>query len=179
MDVQAFYLRQGRYVILGSIDGLLAVLGIVMSLSAAQAPRPLVLAAGLGGAVALCLPNGLGSYLAESAVEYGRLAHLEDAMLTKLEDTEKETVVMRNILYDSLTHGGFSLLGGLVPLLPFLGLSFGSPTWEAAGVSVIYLVVLGAFSGKVSRKSMIAAAVKMVAMGLLIAVVTLALGAAH
>lgn len=179
MKLQEYYLRQGRYVILGSIDGLLAVLGIVMSLAAVGAAQRVILAAGLGGAVALALTNGIGSYLAESAVEFGRLARLEDAMLRSLTDTERERIVMRNIFLDSITHGGFSFLGSVVPLLPFLGVTTGNSMWESLLYSVSYLVVLGAFAGRISRRSLIASVVKMVAMGLLIALVTLALGAAH
>lgn len=179
MKLQEYYLRQGRYVILGSIDGLLAVLGIVMSLAAVGAETRVILAAGLGGAVALALTNGIGSYLAESAVEYGRLARLEDAMLRSLTDTERERIVMRNIFLDSMTHGGFSFLGSMVPLLPFFGVTIGNSMWESLLYSVSYLVVLGAFAGKISRRSVIASIVKMIAMGLIIAIVTLALGAAH
>ena len=179
MDLQAFYLRQGRYVILGSIDGLLAVLGIVMSLAATGADTKLVLAAGLGGAVALALTNGLGSYLAESAVEYGRLARLEEAMLHSLDGTEMEEGVKANIFKDSMTHGGFSFLGSLVPLVPYLAFTFGTPILESVAYSIAYLTVLGAFAGRISKRNVIASVIKMIGMGLLIAVVTLALGAAH
>lgn len=179
MNLQDYYLRQGRYVILGSIDGLLAVLGIVMSLAAAGAETRVIVAAGLGGAVALALTNGIGSYLAESAVEFGRLARIEDAMLVSLEDTERERSATRNIILDSVTHGGFSFLGSLVPMLPFFGVTTGNLVWESLLYSMSYLIVLGVFSGKVSRRSLIASVVKMIAMGLLIATVTLALGAAH
>lgn len=178
MNWQSFYLRQGRYVILGSMDGLLAVLGIVLGLSAIADDR-VVLAAGLGGAVALALTNGLGSFLAESAVEYGRLARIEDAMLTSLEDTEKETAVQKTILMDSLTHGGFSFIGSLIPLVPYVAFSFWDKTGEAVVYSVAYLFVLGVFSGRISRRNLVVSIVKMVGLGLVVAVVTFALGATH
>jgi len=67
--------EKGRYVILGSVDGLLAVLGVVIGASASASDQFVVQAA-LGGAVALALTNGVGSYLAESVVEQGKLAML-------------------------------------------------------------------------------------------------------
>ncbi len=63
--------------------------------------------------------------------------------------------------------------------MPFFGVTFGSQVWESLLYSVSYLFVLGLFSGKVSRRSLLASVVKMIAMGLMIAIVTLALGAAH
>ena len=179
MDIEEFSLRQGRYVILGSIDGILAVLGIIIGVSATTSDTKIILAAGLGGAVALALTNGVGSYLAESTVEYGKLARVEEAMLTSLHDTQREAYTIRMIILDALSHGGFSLGGSVVPLLPFLGLTLGYRVWEAAAYSILALVALGVFSGKVSRKSLAASVAKMVAMGVLVAVVTTVIGAAR
>lgn len=176
VDWEKFALRQGRYVILGSIDGILAVLGVVLGVSVATEDVRIIVSAGFGAATALALTNGLGSYLAESAVEYGKLARVEDAMLTSLRDTQLEAETTRAILLDSLTHGGFSFLGAVVPLLPYAGATFGAPLVEAVSYSIVTLFALGLFSGAVSRKNWIASGVKMVALGLLVALVTRGLG---
>ncbi len=179
MDIEEYALRQGRYVILGSVDGILAVLGIVIGITLSGGEARFILAGGFSAAVALALTNGTGSYLAESTVEYGKLAKMEEAMLTSLEDTHKETQTVRKIILDAISHGGFSFMGSLVPLLPFVGASFGQPVWEAFAYSMVALFALGVFSGRVSKKSMAVSVVKMIGMGLLVAAITFALGGGH
>ena len=172
-----FGARQGRYVILGTVDGLLAVLGLVVGLAATGQGPEVIIPASLAVAVALAMTNGIGSYLAESAVEFGRLARVEEAMLRRLSGSPAEAVVVRTIMKDSLTHGSFSFLGSMVPLIPFVGLTTGHPAWEALGLSIVALVWLGAFSSYVSRRSLMASVAKMVLLGLAVAGATSLLGA--
>ena len=60
----SFNIEEGRYIILGSIDGLLATLGIIMGVSVVGASNAIIVSAAFGGAIALALTNGLGAYLA-------------------------------------------------------------------------------------------------------------------
>jgi predicted membrane protein (TIGR00267 family) len=87
----SFNIEEGRYVILGSIDGLLATLGIILGVSVVGASNLIVVSAGFGGAIALALTNGLGSYLAESTIEYGKLVKTEKSLLRKLSNTYVES----------------------------------------------------------------------------------------
>ncbi len=82
-----FNIEEGRYIILGSIDGLLATLGIIVGVSVTSASNAIVVSAAFGGAIALAMTNGLGSYLAESTIEYGKLAATERSHLRDLSDT--------------------------------------------------------------------------------------------
>ena len=92
---EGFNIEEGRYIILGSIDGLLATLGIIIGVSVVSASNAIIVSAALGGAIALALTNGVGSYLAESTIEHGKLAMTEKSLLRKLNNTyvEFESVV--------------------------------------------------------------------------------------
>ncbi|WP_406671377.1 VIT1/CCC1 transporter family protein [Methanolobus sp. ZRKC4] len=167
--------EHGRYIILGSIDGTLAVLGVVIGTSHVSSDTSIVINAALGGAIALALTNGIGSYLAESAVEYGRLAELEKPLLRSLERTRLEQETKKKIWSDSFFHGGASFLGSLVPILPFLLLD--ANQLEVAIVfSIIVLSILGVFSGKLAKQSLIKHSARMVGLGILIVAAVTILG---
>lgn len=167
--------EQGRYIILGSIDGILAVLGVVIGASHVSNDPSLIINAALGGAVALALTNGVGSYLAESAVEYGNLAALEKPLLRSLECTDLEKQTKKKIWSDSITHGGASFLGSLVPILPFF--LFEDQALTIATISsILVLAVLGVYSGKIANQSVLKHVLRIVGLGILIVAAVTMLG---
>ncbi|SFM22253.1 VIT1/CCC1 transporter family protein [Methanolobus profundi] len=167
--------EHGRYIILGSIDGILAVLGVVIGTSHVSDDPTIVINAALGGAVALALTNGVGSYLAESAVEFGKLAEMEKPLLRSLNSTRLEEEAKKKIWSDSFFHGGASFLGSLVPILPFLLLD--EYMLEVAIIcSIVVLSILGVYSGKLAKQSMIKHSVRMVALGIMIVAAVTMLG---
>ena len=170
--------EKGRYVILGSVDGLLAVLGVVIGASSASVGDQFVVHAALGGAVALALTNGVGSYLAESAVEQGKLAMLSKPLLRSLEGTHLEIVARRKIWTDSITHGGASFVGSIVPISPFLFMQ--THKLETSIVlSILTLAVLGVYSGRLARQNMLVHIVRMVGLGIAIVIVVTLLQAGY
>ncbi|MHC1593077.1 MAG: VIT1/CCC1 transporter family protein [Methermicoccaceae archaeon] len=173
-----FNIEYGRYVILGSIDGLLAVLGVVIATYTVSTDVTIIVRAGLGGGVALALTNGVGSYLAEGAVEYGKLCALEKPMLRSLKNTRLERRTRRKIRIDSFVHGSSSFVGSLIPLCPFL-LHLRGAIYVSVVASIIALAVLGLFSGYISKQGMVLSVVKMVGLGLLIVLALGALGFGH
>ncbi len=172
-----FNIEEGRYIILGSIDGLLATLGIIVGVSVTSANNAVVVSAAFGGAIALALTNGLGSYLAESTIEYGKLAVTEKSLLRDLSDTYVESQSRRKIIKDALFSGGSSFLGSLIPIAPYL-LSFGSAITSVA-LSLISLVALGLYAGFISKQSYVISVIKMVGLGTLIVIAVQILRIAH
>lgn len=170
--------EQGRYVILGSIDGILAVLGGVIGASAAGTGYEGVVQVGLGVAVALAVTNGIGSYLAESTVEYAKLAEKERPLLRRLTGTRIEAGTRRKIWLDSITHGGSSFTGSMIPILPFVILE-SDALLVSIGSSLAALVVLGIYSGRLSRQSVIMSVAKMIVLGILVVALVGLLGAWH
>jgi len=173
-----FNIEHGRYVILGSIDGLLAVLGVVIATAGISSDPAIVVRAGIGGGVALALTNGIGSYLAEGAVEYGKLCALERPMLTSLRNTRLEHETRHKIMIDSVVHGTSSLVGAIIPIAPFV-LFHECAIYVSIATSVLALSVLGIFSGYISKQSIVLSVVKMVGLGMLIVVLLGSLGLVH
>lgn len=170
--------EKGRYIILGSVDGLLAVLGVVIGASSVSGNNEVIINAAIGGAVALALTNGVGSYLAEGAVEYGKLALLSKPLLRSLENTHLERAVRRKIWMDALTHGGASFAGSLVPIAPFVFMD--AYMLETAIVlSILTLGALGAYSGRLARQNILVHILRMVGLGIAIVVIVTMLGLEH
>ncbi|MFQ5998074.1 MAG: VIT1/CCC1 transporter family protein [Candidatus Bathyarchaeia archaeon] len=172
-------LESGRYIILGSVDGILAILGIVLAVSATSTDVRIIISAGFGGAVALAMTNGLGSYMAETAVEYGKLSATESALKSSLKNTSLERFVRNKIFKDSLIHGGCSFIGSLVPLAPFLLLTFENSSFVSVITSIAALAVLGFFASRISKRSLIMSIIKMVGLGVAVALATGLLGIAQ
>jgi len=162
--------ERGRYIILGTIDGILAILGIIIGLSSATLDSGVIIKAALGGGIALCLTNGIGSYLAESAVEYGKLSVVEAALLQDLKDTKIEKLARRNIMIDSVLHGGASFAGSLIPILPFVFVPNGMACYTSVGLALAALIALGLFSGKISGQSYVRSVVRMVFLGAIVVI---------
>jgi predicted membrane protein (TIGR00267 family) len=167
---------KGRYLILGTIDGLLAVLGIIMGLSATTTNTEIIVKAALGGGIALCLTNGIGSYLAETTVEYGRISSVEHAMLEDLRDTHIEKTAKRKIVRDSLISGLSSFVGSVIPVVPFVLLTGWAATATAVVISALVLTALGLYSGKVSGHSLVWSVVRMIGLGALIVIICTIVG---
>jgi len=173
----SFNIEEGRYIILGSVDGLLATLGIIIGVSVVSAANAVIVSAGFGGAIALALTNGLGSYLAESTIEHGKLVRTEKSLLHKLSNTYVESQSRKKIVKDAITHGGASLLASLVPLAPWI-LGVGSVIASVA-LSLITLVFLGVYAGYISRQSYAISVAKMVGLGALIVITVQLLRLGH
>ena len=170
-------IEEGRYIILGSIDGLLATLGIIVGVSVTSASDVVIVSAAFGGAIALALTNGLGSYLAESTIEYGKLAVTEKSLLRDLSDTYVESLSRRKIMKDAVFSGAASFIGSLVPMSPYL-LSVGSVTVSIA-LSLISLIALGIYAGYISKQSYAVSVLKMVGLGALIIIAVQLLRISH
>jgi predicted membrane protein (TIGR00267 family) len=173
----SFNVEEGRYVILGSIDGLLATLGIIVGVSVVSDANSIIVSAGFGGAIALALTNGMGSYLAESTIEHGKLVRTEKSLLRKLSNTYVESQSRKRIAKDAITHGGASFLASLIPLAPWV-LGVGS-VFTSVALSLTTLVFLGVYAGYISRQNYAISVAKMVGLGTLIVITVQLLRLGH
>jgi len=160
-----------RHITRGLIDGSLSTLGIAIGAAMSGDPR-IVMAAGLGGAMANAISNITGAVTAERADVMKSLAKYEKAMVgsnvnlkkTKIYEKEK-----KKILRGGLTDGAATLAGSTVPLAPFfiLGIQNGLPV--SIGVTLVLLFALGAYIGKLSRENLAIAGIKMALFGVVAA----------
>ncbi len=183
------YLKMSRYVALGTLDGILAVMGVTLAASGVASagglaiPNYVIGLTGLSGGIALALSNAFGSFIGERAEEARNLRELEQKMVIEegtLDDTLIHRRAKKRVYMSMFTHGFSSFIGSFVPVLPFILLT-GRTTATLTTVTLCFfaLVILGIYLGKVSRKSLLKTSVEIVLIGVLIGVVSFIIGEGH
>ncbi|WP_148679801.1 VIT1/CCC1 transporter family protein [Methanopyrus kandleri] len=177
-------LATGRYMALGSMDGVLASMGAVLSVVARGGSAQDAASAGLSVAVALALSNGFGSYLGEKIEELREIRELERQMIMKrggLEHTRVHDLARIRIYTSVVSHGGSSFMASMVPILPVLIIK--DPKWSVIActcVSGIFLFLLGVYLGRLCKerkKDLILRGCETAAIGGLVGLVTHFMGA--
>jgi predicted membrane protein (TIGR00267 family) len=176
------YLSMSRYVALGTLDGILAVMGVTLAASGVASaggldnPNYVIGLTGLSGGIALSLSNAFGSFIGERAEEARNLRELEQKMVIEegaLDDTVIHRQAKKRVYMSMFTHGFSSFTGSFVPVLPFILIaSRTTATLTTITLCFFALVILGIYLGKVSRKSLLKTSFEIVLIGILIGVVS-------
>jgi len=171
-----------RYFVLNGFDGILSVLGITAGSFSTQVGNPKVLITScLGSAIALGVSGISGAYITEKAERLKEFKELQNTMLADLEDSvHKKNVTQRSIAI-SIVNGASPFLLALLSTLPYFVALFGLISMQyayyfSAGIALLLLGLLGAFLGNISKENLVVYGLKMVGVGLLTAVLSLALG---
>lgn len=178
-----------RFFVMNAFDGSLTTLGLIIGawiskggffnlpLSLFFYPKDIVLVVvvGLTTSVSMGVSGLWGSYLTEAAESKKEVQHLERAMAVE-KGAFKDSVLIRaqrfsNILA-AIVDGGSPAMAGLICLLPFF-LSLVLPLQYVAFLASMMttyamLSLLGIFLGKISKKSLLFSALKMLFAGVLI-----------
>jgi predicted membrane protein (TIGR00267 family) len=192
MDLREFiheYLNMSRYVALGTLDGILAVMGVTLaasgmaSIGGAELPNYLIGLTGLSGGIALALSNAFGSFIGERAEETRTMRELERKMVMeegKLDDTIIHQKAKKRIYMSMFTHGFSSFIGSFVPVLPFLLIA---DRMMATGTTIVLcftaLIILGIYLGRVSQESLLKTSFEIVIIGIVISAVSFIIGGTH
>ena len=192
MNIREFiheYLQMSRYVALGTLDGILAVMGVILTASGViamgggEVQNYLIGLTGLSGGIALAMSNAFGSFIGERAEETRTLRELERKMVMdegKLDDTIIHKQAKRRIYMSMFTHGFSSFIGSFVPVLPFLLIA---DRMTATVTTIILcftaLIILGVYLGRVSRESLFKTSVEIVIIGIVISAVSFIIGGSH
>jgi predicted membrane protein (TIGR00267 family) len=183
------YLKMSRYVALGSLDGVLAVMGVtlaasgVASMGGLQIPNYIIGLTGLSGGIALSMSNAFGSFIGERAEEVRNIRELEEKMMLeegKLDNTLIHQQAKRRVYMSMFTHGFSSFIGAFVPVTPFLLIS----NRTTATITTIILcfaalIFLGIYLGRVSRESLLKTSLEIVVIGIIISVISFLIGGGH
>jgi predicted membrane protein (TIGR00267 family) len=192
MNIREFiqeYLKMSRYVALGTLDGILAVMGVTLAASGVAAAAGgnisnyVIGLTGLSGGIALALSNSFGSFIGERAEEVRSIRELEQKMMLeegKLDDTHIHQLAKRRIYMSMFTHGFSSFIGSFVPVLPFLLIADRmTATVTTVTLCFVALIILGIYLGRVSRESLLRTSIEILAIGVLISVVSFLIGGGH
>jgi predicted membrane protein (TIGR00267 family) len=154
----------------GFVDGALSTMGIVIGAYAATGP--VVIAAAVGGALANSISNALSAYSSAEAEHYSEMRSIEDAMVSReLKGSSIERKMRRDTLIASASDGLATVVGGAIPILPYLFIKPPHATFLAAGLVVLMIFLIGIYLGKVSKRNIMFSAVKMAFFAIVIAVV--------
>lgn len=178
-----------RYVALGTLDGILAVMGVTLAASGVAAAGSIAIEnfiiglTGLSGGIALAMSNAFGSFIGERAEEARTLRELEDKMMLdegELDDTLIHKQAKKRIYMSMFTHGFSSFIGSFVPVVPFLLIADRITALITTLVGCfIALVMLGIYLGKVSRESLLKTAIEIVIIGIVISAISFLIGGTH
>jgi len=183
------YLKMSRYVALGTLDGILAVMGVTLAASGVAAAggveieNYIIGLTGLSGGIALAMSNAFGSFIGERAEESRTLRELEEKMMLnegELDDTLIHQQAKRRIYMSMFTHGFSSFIGSFVPVVPFLLIADRISALVTTLVfCFIALIILGVYLGKVSRESLLKTSIEIVIIGIIISAVSFLIGGSH
>ncbi|MEW6010326.1 MAG: TIGR00267 family protein [Euryarchaeota archaeon] len=189
MNLKEFFeefFNMSRYVALGSLDGILAVMGVTLTasgvagLGGAEIPNYLIGITGLSGGIAIAMSNAFGSFIGERAEEMRSMRELEKKMIMeegKLDDTLIHKPAKRRIYMSMFTHGFSSFIGSFVPVTAFLVIADRiTATIVTLILCFIALIILGIYLGRVSRESLFKTSIEIVVIGIFIMVVSFVMG---
>jgi len=175
--------------VFGSIDGILAVLGIISAAGSALLRPEQIFTTALGGAVAGSLSVFAATYLSETTEKKVRLL---DALESTRRKRNGRTLPARGIdhphvrrmlarinrraLISGTIISSTSMFSSLVLLLPLILLSPIFSVTASMMLGIFLLVLLGAFRGLALKQSAAKSAVKMVVLGIAIILLSRSLG---
>jgi len=166
-----------RYFVIGSFDGALTILGVILG-SLHSLSRELVITAGVAGGVALAVSSIVGAYEAERVENKLEHRELENAMLTKVGGTHEKAVRFTTIV-SSLVHGASPLIAAMIPVIPFLFMEVHMAVVVSIALTLSFLFIMGAYMGSLIKENIIYSGLRFIMAGLLTAVITYLIGGGH
>ncbi|GEM_PF-243714 len=168
-----------RYIAMNGFDGVLAILGIVISsFIAGVADSRLIISVCLGAAIAMAVSGVWGAYMAEAAERKKELKELEGSMLTRLKKTKIGRAGDFAAIIIALIDGAAPFISGILVMMPFVLLPISIAYYVSFVMAFILLFMLGIFLGKISKENLILSGVKMLFAGVVILIIVVLLGAA-
>ena len=167
-----------RYLVMNGFDGVLAILGIVISsFIAGLVDSRLIITVSLGAAVAMAVSGVWGAYMAEAAERKKELKELEGSMLTRLRKTKIGRAGEFAALVIALIDGAAPFIAGMLVIMPFILLPISIAYYASFVIAFVLLFLLGIFLGKISKENLILSGIKMLFAGIVILIVVVLLGA--
>lgn len=156
-----------RYFVIGYFDGVLTIMGFVVGAHlSGDVTNALIIGAGFATALALAISSGFGAYEAEIVEQNIRKREIEKAMLIEvggiIECAHKVAIYV-----SSLVHAVAPLIGGLVPLIPYLILPSDIAYVYSLLIGFASLFIVGFTFGRVAKMNVIYSGIKFVIAGLL------------
>jgi len=169
-----------RYFALNFFDGVLTVLGILLSSLFFRAESALLVkTACIGAAVALGVSGVWGAYFAEGAERRLKIHKLEKAVLHKLDHTDIDAAEKFATKLIAIVNGLTPVIAALITISPFIfapNAALHSLYIVSIGFAFVLLFLLGAYLGVISEEDAIMSGFKLLIAGIVCAVVLFLVG---
>ena len=164
-------------------DGSMTMLGIIVGnwvISVEQ--TEIVVTTGLGACLAMGISGLFGAYMTERAERKRDLKNLENAMMTKLDDSVITDASSFVSLYAAIVDGGSPILTAIISLLPFILTLYGLMIIENAyitsfALTLVTLFMLGMYLGKIAKENILLYGLQTLVAGIITVAIALLLGA--
>jgi len=156
-----------RYFVIGYFDGVLTIMGFVVGAHlSGKVTSELMIGAGFATALALAISSGFGAYEAEIVEQHIRKREIDKAMLREvggiIESAHKVAIYV-----SAFVHAVAPLVGGLIPILPYLIFTPDVAYIYSLAIGFVSLFIVGFAFGKVAKMNVIISGLKFVLAGLL------------
>ncbi|MDP6293324.1 MAG: VIT1/CCC1 transporter family protein [Candidatus Woesearchaeota archaeon] len=158
-----------RDIILGGQDGLVNVLGLALGVAVATQTTQMVLVSGLVGTFAESISMAAVAYTGfKAAKDVNRSARgrVRKFMLKEYGHPVHSAVLV----------GLASLIGSLIPLIPFFFMPVQQAMYGSAGLCAVILFILGSYEGKLAKRDTTRAGVELLIIGMLAALAGFVIG---
>ena len=172
-----------RYFVKNGFDGSMTMLGIIVGAWVVNVTQTeIIVTAGLGACLAMGISGLSGAYMTERAERKRDLKNLEEAMITKLNDSVITDATKFVSFYAAIVDGGSPILTALVSLSPFFLVLCGLLVIENAyllslAVTLITLFMLGLYLGKIAKENALVYGIQTLIAGVATVAIALFLGA--
>lgn len=170
-----------RYFLMNSFDGALTILGIITAIHLSGIHEPkIVVASSLGAASALAVSGVWSAYATERAERLRELKDLEFHLMRKLHKTRIAASMREKVFMVALINGLSPITAALVIVSPYFVANVGLVSYAAAFhtsliIVAVVLSTLGALIGLIAREKIFSNALKMLAAGICVAILTILL----
>lgn len=153
-------LRSMREIVFGLEDSLVSTLGAVVGIAAGAPNRSVVILSGLVIVVVESISMAAGSYLSSKSVEQA------EQEVAREEKQKSGRVHSQHPIRAAIVMGIFYVLGGCIPLAPFLFLPLAISSQVAVTVTAGTLFLVGMLAAWISRRSLIRGGMEMLVVSL-------------
>ncbi len=169
-----------RYFVIGFFDGVLTILGMIMGAHlSGSATSEIIISAGIATGLALGISSGWGAYEAEKIEQTIMKREKQKALLiNRKSDTISKAHEFATYV-SSTVHAIAPIPAAILPLIPYMFLPADDALVPAIGVGLFSLFVVGAIMGRVSKRNIIRAGLRMFLAGVLTLLVVTVLNPSH
>lgn len=160
-----------RYFAINAFEGALTVWGIVLGIYVlGSRDVSQIVSGGIGAIMAMAVSGVASVYIAESAEQERRIREIEEALLTRIDDTEILKAHRRAVMVSAIVNSLSSSLSGLIILSPYIAAASniidGGQAFMASMIILFStLFVIGTFLGRISKQKIIFSGLKSITVG--------------